>query len=119
MMNAYTNKEVVSMKHIKAALVTVVACVAFSQGVSADARESWSLCKAEIKSLYGDDARLRLWNINNGRRGDRVRVVVIPKGEPRGSVSCNVTADGIASIVDNQNSEMLATTARRKHAAAQ
>ena len=114
MMNVWFKSEAGKMKNIHIAVLALLVSVGFSHGASADVKESWKLCKTELKNLYGDDAKLRLWNINDRKNVARVQVIVIPKNEARMSVNCRVDSGTVASIVDGRSAELLAVTESKK-----
>jgi hypothetical protein len=65
-------------------------------------REQLGQCKAELKKVYGDDARVKLKSIKRSRVGNQMRLQAIPAEGGSQMVTCWLDDAGAVNMVDKQ-----------------
>ena len=91
----------------KLALATAVLMAAVSSA-SADTSSQYALCKAELKSLYGEETRVRLQGTKSYRGVETLKLKVKPTGGASLQLLCSGDAEFDDRVVlKNKNGEVL------------
>ncbi|MEH6583425.1 MAG: hypothetical protein V7754_15920 [Halioglobus sp.] len=63
-------------------------------------RDHLAQCKSALKSVYGDESRMKLKSIRRSRKGDQMRIQAIEQGGESHITTCWVDRDGEANVLD-------------------
>jgi len=65
----------------RGATVMAASLVALSVEVSADTAEQLAICKSELKAMYGEGTRVRMYGTKSYRGVETLKLKVTPEGE--------------------------------------
>ena len=92
---------------LKLSVATAVLMATVSS-VSADTSSHYARCKAEVKSLYGEETRIQLIGTKRYRGVETLKLKVKPSGEASRLLQCSSNKefdDGV--VLKNKNGELL------------
>ncbi len=103
------------MKNLVATTLGVVlAAGAVSAFAGSQDRENLTQCKADVKSFYGEDTRMRLRSIKRSSGQSHLRLMVTPQGGDNTLVVCSVTRDGVSTLADRDGVALAAPVQEEK-----
>ena len=89
------------MKTLKAVTASIViACAAVPAWAGSSHNQDLALCKSELKAIYGQDTRIKLKSIRNGRPA-QLRIQAIPSEGDSTLVKCWNDGNGGVNLEDN------------------
>ena len=97
----------------------VLAASALSAFAGNPDRENLAQCKADVKSYYGEDTRLRLRSIKRSSGETHMRMMVKPAAGENTLVVCSVGRDGVSSLADSEGVALALPAAEQKVSLAQ
>ena len=99
-------KKVVGVKQI--ALVFMPALLAHTGVTQADTAEQLAVCKTELKALYGQDTRVRMYGTKSYRGVETLKLKVTPQGEASMTLQCSSDVESDSRVVlKDKNGETL------------
>ena len=69
--------------------VMAASLVAFSVEVSADTAQQLAICKSELKAMYGEGTRVRMYGTKSYRGVETLKLKVTPKGDSSMTLQCS------------------------------
>jgi len=76
--------------------------------VQADTAEQLAVCKTELKALYGEGTRVRMYGTKSYRGVETLKLKVTPEGEASMTVQCSSDLESDERVVlKDKNGEML------------
>ena len=76
--------------------------------VSADTSAQYATCKAELKAIYGEETRIKLYGTKSYRGVETLKLKVTPSGEASFNLQCSGDAESDDRVVlKDKNGEML------------
>ena len=73
----------------RGATAMAASLVAFSVEVSADTAEQLAICKSELKAMYGEGTRVRMYGTKSYRGVETLKLKVTPKGDSPMTLQCS------------------------------
>lgn len=94
----------------RAATVMSVALVAFAGEVSADTAEQLAICKSELKAMYGEGTRVRMYGTKSYRGVETLKLKVTPEGGSSITLQCSGDTESDDRVVlKDKNGDTLAS----------
>ena len=94
----------------RVATMMSVLLVAFSVEVSADTAEQLAICKSELKAMYGEGTRIRMYGTKSYRGVETLKLKVTPEGESSVTLQCSGDSESDDSVVlKDKNGDTLAS----------
>ena len=76
--------------------------------VQADTAEQLAVCKTELKALYGEETRVRMYGTKSYRGVETLKLKVTPEGEASMTLQCSSDLESDDRVVlKDKNGEML------------
>ena len=98
--------KVVGVKRI--ALVFMPVLLAYTGVTQADTAEQLAVCKTELKALYGQDTRVRMYGTKSYRGVETLKLKVTPQGEASMTLQCSSDVESDSRVVlKDKNGETL------------
>ncbi len=90
------------------ALVLSPLLLAQTGAVKADTAEQLAACKIELKALYGEETRVKMYGTKAYRGVETLKLKVTPKGQASLTLQCSGAIESDGSVVlKDKNGEML------------
>ena len=67
--------------------------------VSADTAEQLAICKSELKAMYGEGTRVRMYGTKSYRGVETLKLKVTPEGDSSMTLQCSGDAESEARVV--------------------
>ena len=83
----------------RVATMMSVLFVAFSVEVSADTAEQLAICKSELKAMYGEGTRVRMYGTKSYRGVETLKLKVTPAGDSSMTLRCSSDNESEESVV--------------------
>ena len=94
----------------RGATVTAASLVAFSVEVSADIAQQLAICKSEVKAMYGEGSRIRMYGTKSYRGVDTLKLKVTPEGDSSVTLQCSSDTESDERVVlKDKNGDVLAS----------
>ncbi len=92
----------------RVATMMSVSLVAFSVEVSADTADQLAICKSELKAMYGEGTRVRMYGTKSYRGVETLKLKVTPEGDSSMMLQCSSDTESDDSVVlKNKNGDTL------------
>ena len=82
-----------------AATAMSVSLAAFAVEVSADTAEQLAICKSELKSMYGEGTRVRMYGTKSYRGVETLKLKVTPAGDSAMTLQCSSDTESDERVV--------------------
>ena len=82
-----------------AATAMSVSLAAFAVEVSADTAEQLAICKSELKSMYGEGTRVRMYGAKSYRGVETLKLKVTPEGDSSVTLQCSSDTESDQRVV--------------------
>ena len=90
------------------ALVLSPVLLTYAGSAQADTAERLAVCKTELKALYGEETRVRMYGTKSYRGVETLKLKVKPKGGAPMTLQCSGDVDSDDQVVlKDKNGEML------------
>ena len=73
--------------------------VVFSVEVSADTAQQLAICKSEVKAMYGEGTRVRMYGTKSYRGVETLKLRVTPEGDSSVTLQCSSDSESDESVV--------------------
>ena len=83
----------------RGATVMAASLVAFSVEVSADTAEQLAICKSELKAMYGEGTRVRMYGTKSYRGVETLKLKVTPEGGSSMTLQCSGDTESDERVV--------------------
>ena len=83
----------------RGATVMAVSLVAFSVEVSADTAEQLAICKSELKAMYGEGTRVRMYGTKSYRGVETLKLKVTPEDDASITLHCSSDTESDERVV--------------------
>ena len=83
----------------RGATVMAASLVAFSVEVSADTAEQLAICKSELKTMYGEGTRVRMYGTKSYRGVETLKLKVTPEGASSLTLQCSGDSESDDRVV--------------------
>ena len=83
----------------RVATMMSVLFVAFSVEVSADTAEQLAICKSELKAMYGEGTRVRMYGTKSYRGVETLKLKVTPEGASSLTLQCSGDSESDDRVV--------------------
>ena len=83
----------------RGATVTAASMVVFSVEVSADTAQQLAICKSEVKAMYGEGTRVRMYGTKSYRGVETLKLRVTPEGDSSVTLQCSSDSESDESVV--------------------
>ena len=94
----------------RVATVMSVSLVAFAVEGSADTAEQLAICKSELKTMYGEGTRVRMYGTKSYRGVETLKLKVTPEGGASMTLQCSGdTESGDRVVLKDKNGDTLAS----------
>ena len=94
----------------RAATVMSLALVAFVGEVSADTAEQLAICKSELRAMYGEGTRVRMYGTKSYRGVETLKLKVTPEGGSSITLQCSGDTESDDRVVlKDKNGDTLAS----------
>ena len=92
------------------AALLAASLAAFSVEVSADTAGQLAICKSELKAIYGEGTRVRMYGTKSYRGVETLKLKVTPEGGSSMTLQCSSDAESDERVVlKNKNGDTLAS----------
>ena len=92
----------------RVATMMSVLLVAFTVEVSADTAEQLAICKSELKTMYGEGTRVRMYGTKSYRGVETLKLKVTPEGASSMRLQCSGDTESDERVVlKDKNGETL------------
>ena len=92
------------------AALMAASLAAFSVEVSADTAGQLAICKSELKAMYGEGTRVRMYGTKSYRGVETLKLKVTPEGGSSMTLQCSSDAESDERVVlKNKNGDTLAS----------
>ena len=92
----------------RGATVMAVSLVAFSVEVSADTAEQLAICKSELKAMYGEGTRVRMYGTKSYRGVKTLKLKVTPEDDASITLHCSSDTESDERVVlKDKNGDIL------------
>ena len=92
------------------AALLAASLAAFSVEVSADTAGQLAICKSELKAMYGEGTRVRMYGTKSYRGVETLKLKVTPEGGSSMTLQCSSDAESDERVVlKNKNGDTLAS----------
>jgi hypothetical protein len=86
----------------------VLAGVALPSMAGSSDNENLTQCKAELRKIYGEDARLKLKSIKRSRSGNQMRIQAVGTQGGSEMTTCWIDGEGVANMRDQDGMALTA-----------
>ena len=83
----------------RGATVTAAFLVAVSVEVSAGTAQQLAICKSEVKAMYGEGTRVRMYGTKSYRGVETLKLKVTPEGDSSVTLQCSSDSESDESVV--------------------
>lgn len=83
----------------RTAAVMAVSFLANATGVAADTGEQLAICKSELKAIYGEETRVRMYGTKSYRGVTTLKLKVTPVGDSPTTLQCSGDVKSDQSVV--------------------
>ena len=92
----------------RGATVMAASLVAFSVEVSADTAGQLAICKSELKAMYGEGTRVKMYDTKSYRGVETLKLKVTPEGASSLTLQCSGDSESDDRVVlKDQNGDTL------------
>ena len=92
------------------AALMAASLAAFSVEVSADTAGQLAICKSELKEIYGEGTRVRMYGTKSYRGVETLKLKVTPEGDSSVTVQCSGDSESDDRVVlKDKNGDTLAS----------
>ena len=92
------------------ATVMTASLMAFSVEVAADTAEQLAICKSELKAMYGEGTRVRMYGTKSYRGVETLKLKVTPEGGASMTLQCSSDTESDERVVlKDKNGDVLAS----------